>query len=123
MPITLRHSLESVREALVEVMDLTPGNVMIEYLLLAGLTDTDDDVDALVDYLRGLRVHVNLIPYNPIAEASHLWGSSPERRKVFSAALKRAGFKVTTRYSLGADIAAACGQLVRSEHRKRAKAT
>jgi 23S rRNA (adenine2503-C2)-methyltransferase len=36
---------------------------------------------------------------------------SAETRKAISDELKRAGFKVTLRYSLGDDIAAACGQL------------
>ena len=62
-------------------------------------------------------VHINLIPYNPIAEAPHLVASDSGRRAEFSGILKAAGLPVTTRYSLGADIAAACGQLVRQEHR------
>ncbi len=91
---------------------------MIEYLLLAGLNDADEDAAALAAYLRGIPVHVNLIPYNPIAEVPHLSASPPERRAAFSDRLKAAGFRVTTRYSLGADIAAACGQLVQAEQRQ-----
>ncbi len=93
---------------------------MIEYLLLAGLNDSDADALALVEYLRGLAVHVNLIPYNPIDDAPELTATSPERRAEFSAALKKAGLNVTTRYSLGADIAAACGQLVQRENTRSA---
>ncbi len=122
MPICERHGLEEIRAALQEVTTVQRCEVMIEYLLLAGVNDTDDDLHALVEYLADIPVHVNLIPYNPIDEAPHLVGSSQERRAEFSAALKRKGFSVTTRYSLGADIAAACGQLVRTEHRKRALA-
>lgn len=118
MPIARRHSLVELREALVQVTDICGHEVMIEYLLLAGINDSAEDVAALVDYLGGIPVHINLIPYNPIAEAPHLAGSDPETRAEFSRALKAAGFAVTTRYSLGADIAAACGQLVRQEHRR-----
>jgi 23S rRNA (adenine2503-C2)-methyltransferase len=117
MPIAGRYSLEVLREALAEVAAIGQHEVMIEYLLLDGLTDTDEDAAALTAYLRGLRVHVNLIPYNPIAEAPALARSSPQRQAAFSAALKAAGFPVTTRYSLGADIAAACGQLIRDSQR------
>ncbi|REK11945.1 MAG: 23S rRNA (adenine(2503)-C(2))-methyltransferase RlmN [Planctomycetota bacterium] len=113
MPVAARHDLTELREALAEVAALGQYDVMIEYLLLDGLTDTDDDVAALIEYLRGLRVHVNLIPFNPIAEAPPLRRSTPSRHAVVSESLKAAGFPVTTRYSLGADIAAACGQLVR----------
>ena len=120
IPIADRYPLDVLRRAMDEVTAIQGHPLMIEYLLLAGLNDTDADVEALVAYLRGLTVHVNLIPYNPIDGAANLVGSGAARRAEFSAALKAAGFTVTTRYSLGADIAAACGQLVRQENRRAA---
>ncbi|MEX0676886.1 MAG: 23S rRNA (adenine(2503)-C(2))-methyltransferase RlmN [Pirellulales bacterium] len=120
MPISGRYSLAVLRDAIEQVTKIQRHEVMIEYLLLAEVNDTPQDARALAEYLRGIAVHVNLIPYNPIAEAPHLAPSHPRRREAFSAALKAAGFPVTTRYSLGADIAAACGQLVRTEHRPQA---
>lgn len=116
MPIAVRHHLDQLREALVEIGRIQRLPVMIEYLLLKDLTDTDDDVAALLAYLSGLNVHLNLIPFNPIEDAEQLTPSDACRREAFSAALKAAGLRVTTRYSLGADIAAACGQLVRREN-------
>jgi 23S rRNA (adenine2503-C2)-methyltransferase len=71
--------------------------------------------------LGGLDVHLNLIPFNPIEGAEHLQPSDELRSQAFSAALKAAGMRVTTRYSLGADIAAACGQLVRRENQARGR--
>jgi 23S rRNA (adenine2503-C2)-methyltransferase len=121
MPIAQRHSLAELRDALQRVTTINRHVVMIEYLMLADVNDTPCDVEALVEYLGAIPVHVNLIPYNPIADAPHLVGSPRERREEFSAALKAAGLKVTTRYSLGSDIAAACGQLVRQEHRLAAR--
>jgi 23S rRNA (adenine2503-C2)-methyltransferase len=94
---------------------------MIEYLLLDRLNDTDQDLQELIDYLRGLPVHINLIPYNSIEEAPALSGTPSQRRREFAAALTEAGFAVTVRYSLGADIAAACGQLVRHENLRSAR--
>jgi 23S rRNA (adenine2503-C2)-methyltransferase len=120
MPIAARHSLGELREALEAVAAIQQHLVMIEYLLLKDVNDGPQDIEALVEYLHGIGVHINLIPYNPIAEAPHLVGSDSKRREAFSKALKAAGFPVTTRYSLGADIAAACGQLVRQEHRAHA---
>ncbi|HEV3137479.1 MAG TPA: 23S rRNA (adenine(2503)-C(2))-methyltransferase RlmN, partial [Pirellulales bacterium] len=122
MPISLRHSLAELRQALEKVTAIQQHRVMIEYLLLKDLNDAPQDAEALVEYLRGIPVHINLIPYNPIAESPHLSPSDPERRTMFSKMLKAAGFPVTTRYSLGADVAAACGQLVRQEHRLRTSA-
>lgn len=122
MPIARLHSLSALREAIEDVSAAQAMPVMIEYLLLDGLTDTDEDLVALSAFLRGLDAHVNLIPFNPIAGAPLLRPSQPRRGVAFAAALKQAGFRVTTRYSLGADVAAACGQLVQRENQARARA-
>lgn len=114
MPIARRHSLAQLRDALAEVAAIQGGRVMVEYLLLDGLTDRDEDLEALGDYLDGIPVHINLIPYNTIEAAGAIRGTPKERREASGARLKRAGFRVTMRYSLGADIDGACGQLVRS---------
>jgi 23S rRNA (adenine2503-C2)-methyltransferase len=119
IPLAARNPLAELRRALAQLNDIQPPGtpVMIEYLTLAGVNDSPDDAAALVEWLAGLRVHVNLIPYNPIDDAPHLTGSDRPAREAFGAALKAAGLKTTIRYSLGADIAAACGQLVRKENR------
>ncbi len=119
IPLARRHPLDRLRDAMREVTSLQRRKLMIEYLLLDGVNDTAEDLAALSAYLRGLPVHINLIPYNPIDDAPTLRGTPPERRREFAAALTTAGFPVTVRYSLGADIAAACGQLVRRENRRR----
>ena len=113
MPLARRHSLAKLKAALGEVGEIQGGRVMIEYLMLEGLTDRDEDLDALCAYLEGIPVHINLIPYNTVAAAGTIRGTSKEHREAFGARLKRAGFPVTLRYSLGADIDGACGQLVR----------
>ena len=115
MPISQRYPLADLRAALDEVSAISGHLVMIEYLMLKDVNDTPQDAEALIEYLCGADVHINLIPYNPIAETPHLAPSERPRREVFSQTLKAAGFPVTTRYSLGSDIAAACGQLVRQE--------
>jgi 23S rRNA (adenine2503-C2)-methyltransferase len=123
IPLAARYKLDELRRALVDLNRIQPPNtpVMIEYLMLAGRNDSPDDARALVDWLAGLRVHVNLIPYNPIDDAPHLSGSDRTTREAFAAILKAAGLDTTIRYSLGADVAAACGQLVRQENREVAR--
>jgi len=81
------------------------------------INDSADDARDLIAWLAGLDVHVNLIPYNPIETAPHLRTTQRMRRDAFAAIIKAAGIPTTIRYSLGADIAAACGQLVQSENR------
>jgi 23S rRNA (adenine2503-C2)-methyltransferase len=115
IPSARRHPLVVLRKAMEDVTSLQHHALMVEYLLLDGLNDTDQDLRELIAYLRGLRVHINLIPYNSIQEGHGLIGTAAERRRLFAHALTAAGFTVTVRYSLGADIAAACGQLVRME--------
>jgi 23S rRNA (adenine2503-C2)-methyltransferase len=123
IPLAARFPLGSLRRALAELNRIQGASapVMIEYLMLAGVNDSPDDARALVDWLAGQRVHVNLIPYNPIDDAPHLAASDRPTREAFGALLKSAGLKTTIRYSLGADVAAACGQLVRKENRAIAK--
>lgn len=119
IPLAAHYPLASLLRSVAELNRLQPPNteVMIEYLLLDGVNDSADDAHALVEWLGNLRVHVNLIPYNPIDDAPHLTGSDRPTREAFGAILKAAGLKTTIRYSLGADVAAACGQLVRRENR------
>jgi 23S rRNA (adenine2503-C2)-methyltransferase len=117
MPVARRHPLAELRRALQRVAANTVQKIMIEYLMLADINDSPADADAIVEYLANISVHVNLIPYNSIEGASDLRASGPARRTAFSRQLKEAGLSVTTRYSLGADITAACGQLVRKRTR------
>lgn len=112
IPLARRYPLAELREALALVAAIQQRPTMIEYLLLKDLTDTAEDVQALTAYFADLPVHINLIPYNPIDGAPALVGTEPAQRLAFAAALRDAGFTVTLRYSLGADVAAACGQLV-----------
>jgi len=113
VPLGKRWPLDELRRAVVALNAVQPGPLMLEYLMLAGLTDTDEDLAALLAWTSGLNVHVNLIPYNPIASAPELVGTPLVGCRSFAARLKQAGQKTTVRRSLGGDIEAACGQLVK----------
>jgi 23S rRNA (adenine2503-C2)-methyltransferase len=82
----------------------------IEYVLLAGVNDTDSDADRLVELLRGIPVRINLIPFNSSPGAPY--GSpSALRVRAFQRRLVDAGMLTLTRETRGQDAAAACGQL------------
>jgi 23S rRNA (adenine2503-C2)-methyltransferase len=115
MPQARTYPLERIRETLVKAS--AHGKVMIEYLMLAGVNDREEDLQALEDYLAGIPVHINLIPFNEFA-GSNLRGTPLPECEVFSARLKAAGFSTTLRYSMGSDIAAACGQLVQHKQKE-----
>ncbi len=121
IPLANKFVLDELRRTISEINRRQATSVMIEYLLLAGTNDSQADARELAHWLHGLNVHVNLIPYNPIEDAPQLIGSDQATIEGFSLSMRQSGFKTTTRYSLGNDIAAACGQLVRRENRDIAK--
>ncbi len=108
MPAAGSQRIERIKEVLPFLV--RHGNFMVEYLLLEGVNDGPEDLAALQELLHGLPVHINLIQFNP-HPGSVFKPVRPADRAAFGAALRKAGFKVTLRYSLGQDIAAACGQL------------
>jgi 23S rRNA (adenine2503-C2)-methyltransferase len=117
IPLAAKFHLDELRAAVVKINQIQNRTLMIEYLMLAGINDSPDDSRELVAWLSGLNVHVNLIPYNPIESAPRLRTTERPQRDAFAEILRAAGFVTTIRYSLGADIAAACGQLVQRENR------
>jgi 23S rRNA (adenine2503-C2)-methyltransferase len=117
IPLAAKYPLEALRSAVARVNQIQNNTVMIEYLMLAGVNDSLADAAEFAAWLNGLNEHVNLIPYNPIASAPHLRTTERSERDAFAEVLRSAGFITTIRYSLGADIAAACGQLVQRENR------
>ncbi len=121
IPLTNKHSLDDLRCTLEELNRIQQRPLMIEYLMLADKNDSLSDAADLIDWLQGLKVHVNLIPYNEIEDSPHLHSTDPGTITAFADTLKAAGHKTTIRYSLGTDIAAACGQLVRKENRRRSQ--
>lgn len=119
VPWSRRYAWDEVREALRYVAD-TPkthrhqGPVMIEHIMIDGVNDSDADADALAEYLAGMYVMINLIPYNATPFVPQ-WKPTPrERRGEFAMRLRNAGIFTTIRYSMGSDVQAACGQLVQT---------
>jgi len=86
----------------------------IEYCLLAGVNDSDEQAHLLADLMEGFRAHVNVIPYNSIGAG--LSGRtyarpSPERLAQFLELLRGRNVVAHVRQTRGDDVAAACGQL------------
>lgn len=120
VPWSRRYSWEETRDALRYVatrpkLHRHQGPVMIEHIMIQGVNDSDEDADALIEYLDGLFVMINLIPYNPNSFVQN-WQPTPrEQRGQFAKRLREAGFFTTIRYSMGSDVQAACGQLVQKD--------
>ena len=88
----------------------TNRKVFFEYVMLAGVNDTDEHARELARLMSRPLYHVNLIPYNSTPDAL-LRGSDERRIWDFAKLLEQHGVAVTVRTPMGRDIAAACGQL------------
>jgi 23S rRNA (adenine2503-C2)-methyltransferase len=86
----------------------------IEWAMMAGTNDRDDQARKLSAIAHRLAAHVNLIPLNP-TPGSTVLPSPPERIAAFAGVLRDAGVNVTVRGTRGREIEGACGQL-RWEH-------
>lgn len=113
IPLAKRTPLSELRRMVVELGRICRRPVMLEMLMLDGLTDRPRDLEALLAWTQGLAVHINLIPYNAVDGVNALRGSARPAIAAFADGLKAAGRVTTIRRSLGQDIAAACGQLVK----------
>jgi 23S rRNA (adenine2503-C2)-methyltransferase len=84
--------------------------ITFEYVLLAGVNDSDDEARKLAKLLRGMQAKVNLIPLNPAAGIP-FERPSDDRIDRFGRILAEYHVTVSVRKSRGRDIRAACGQL------------
>ena len=84
--------------------------IQFEWTMLAGINDSDQDVDELCALLQGVRGYVNFIVYNPV---DGLPFRAPARERIVAMvrAVKARGILATIRDSSGPDAEAACGQL------------
>ena len=84
--------------------------IQIEWTLLHGINDSEEDIEKLCDLLQGVRGYVNFIVYNPVDGLSF---EAPSRARIVAMvkAVKARGILAKIRDSSGPDAQAACGQL------------
>ncbi len=112
MPIARRYPLDQLMAA-IRAFPLKRGRrITFEYVLIRGFNDSEADAKALGVLLRGIPSKVNVIPLNEDREHfPDLLQPSAETVDAFGRTLRDRGLVVTVRWSKGADVAAACGQL------------
>lgn len=118
-PINKKYPVEELIEAVRRYPMPRKKVVMFEYVVLAGVNDRPEDVDALARLLKGLPCKLNLIPFNEWPGAPYK-RPSPERLAAFRDALIARGFFAFVRATRGRKILAACGQLA-TDTRKKSK--
>ncbi len=84
--------------------------VQVQWTLLAGINDGDDELDGIVRLLAGKRAVLNMIPYNAV-DGVDFQRPSAERAREIAQTLHRRGVLTKLRQLAGQDIAGGCGQL------------
>ena len=114
MPIGRRYPLAELRAALISYPLRPRERITVEYVLLSGVNDGDDDAVRLSDFCQAFPHNINLIPYNEHPLAPFRAPSEKDVDRFAQALLARRRALVTVRRSRGRDVQAACGQLVQS---------
>jgi 23S rRNA (adenine2503-C2)-methyltransferase len=106
MPVERRYPIPELMRAIRRFR----RRVTFEYVLIAGMNDAPEDLEALARLARQAGALVNLLPLHP-GGAAHLQPVPSAGIRRFAALLRERGVQVSVRRSRGLDISAACGQL------------
>jgi 23S rRNA (adenine2503-C2)-methyltransferase len=110
VPINRKYPLAALISAAQAYAERTGRRVSYEWVLLAGVNDTERDARELGALLDRRLAHVNLIPFNSVADTPY---RAPDARGVrrFAEQVAATGLNVTVRDTKGRSGDAACGQL------------
>ena len=110
MPINKKYPIEVLIDCL-KKYPLTPQRRhTIEYVLLEGINDSDEDAERLAKWLQGVPCKINLIPFN-FFDSSEYRPPSENRVLDFQNYLMKRNFSAFIRKNRATDILGACGQL------------
>lgn len=120
MPINKRYPISELLGVLKDAPLNGNKRVTIEYVMLAGVNDTDADLKRLSELIVDIPAKLNLIPYNTNA---NLGFDTPSHERIMNwqKSLLAKGLNTTIRWSKGEDISAACGQLATASAGKQGK--
>lgn len=110
MPVNRKWKIRDLLDACRSFPLKAGRRVTFEYVMLAGVNDTDEDAKRLIRLMRGLKSKINLIPFNPHPLAPYK-RPSHDRVLAFQRIVSEAGYSVFIRTTRGDDIDAACGML------------
>jgi 23S rRNA (adenine2503-C2)-methyltransferase len=119
VPINKRWNIETLLAALRDYPKVSNSErITFEYVMLAGVNDSDADAHRLVKLIEGIPAKINLIPFNEWPGAPYK-RSSGNRIHAFADIIYKAGYASPIRTPRGEDIMAACGQLKSATERER----
>ena len=110
MPINRKYNIETLLSACDYYAERKKQRLTFEYILIAGVNDSEEQAHLLAQHARRLSAKVNLIPYNAVKGLE--WSRpSRNRQEEFLSILHTHKIAATLRREKGHDIDAACGQL------------
>lgn len=118
MPVNHKWPVAEVFAAMRRYHNATGRKITLEYLLIQGVNDSDEQARALGQLVKGVPNVINIIPFNWVDTGYGYKRPTREQVQRFKRSLKNMGCNVTERVERGHDIAAACGQLA-GEHQGR----
>jgi len=110
VPLNKKYQIADVLQACKDYVGEGRRRVTIEYVMLDGVNDSDQQARSLARLLKPVPAKVNLIPFNPFPDTCYR-RSSAQRIDRFRDILHHSGIVTITRKTRGGDIDAACGQL------------
>jgi 23S rRNA (adenine2503-C2)-methyltransferase len=84
--------------------------IQYQWTLIEGVNDSDDEVEGIVQLLKGKYALMNMIPYNAVDDLEFK-RPSWQRAAEIARTLHRRGILTKLRQSAGQDVDAGCGQL------------
>ena len=126
LALSLHSTKAEVRRALMpRAPDITPDElvelgeryaratgypIQYQWTLLAGINDSDDELDGIVRLLAGKYALLNMIPYNTV-DGLAFERPPAERAEAIARGLLKRGILTKLRQSAGQDVDGGCGQL------------
>ena len=114
MPFAEKFPLNDLAYSIKYWYEKTEKVVTYEYVVWKGINDSDEDINALLNFCKISPCKVNLIEYNPIGDDQFMQAEK-NIIKAYVKALEAQRITVTVRRSRGKDIDAACGQLANKD--------
>ncbi|KAI3857399.1 hypothetical protein MKW92_037217 [Papaver armeniacum] len=113
MPTAASFSLDKLMDSLHVFQQKSQQKIFIEYIMLEGVNDGEQQAHDLAKLLENFQVVINLIPFNPIGSLSKFSTSTDQGVVKFQQILRGTyNIRTTIRKQMGQDIMGACGQLV-----------
>ena len=113
MPVNNANPLNELRESIRYFIEKSGKRVTLEVAVMKELNTSSAHAREIADFARGLNVHINIIPWNPVPALPFKSPGSGEV-SAFVKMLVGYGLNVTLRTRRGEKIGGACGQLGRS---------